>query len=203
MSAIFISHSSHDHEAATEMGARLKEQGHRSVFLDFDPENGIPAGRDWEGELYRQLKACQAVIVLCSRHSMESKWCFAEITHAKSLGKHVFPVKIAECDVSGLLNPKQVVDLTTDPDGGYSRLWRGLVKAGLDPKGMFDWDGSRRPYPGLPAFKEADAAMLVHPSSETKVSVRNTGREALQIEFHGKAAHAGAAFVPTMPPTVQ
>jgi amidohydrolase len=45
----------------------------------------------------------------------------------------------------------------------------------------------------LDAIKEADAAMLVHPSSETKVSVRNTGREALQIEFHGKASHAGAA----------
>lgn len=45
----------------------------------------------------------------------------------------------------------------------------------------------------LDAIKEADAAMLVHPSSETRVAERNTGREALQIEFHGKAAHAGAA----------
>ena len=45
----------------------------------------------------------------------------------------------------------------------------------------------------LAAIKEANAAMLVHPSSVNTVSARNVCREALLIEFHGKAAHAGAA----------
>ncbi len=91
MSAIFISHSSKDNEAADEIRNWLAEQGHRSVFLDFDPANGIPAGRDWEQELYRGIRACRAVIVLCSKHSMASRWCFMEITHARALGKHLFP----------------------------------------------------------------------------------------------------------------
>ena len=64
MSAIFISHSSKDNEAADEICNWLAEQGHRSVFLDFDPADGIPAGRDWEQELYRGIRACRAVIVL-------------------------------------------------------------------------------------------------------------------------------------------
>ena len=103
MSAIFLSHSSEDNEIAEKMRQRLEDQGHRSVFLDFDPAHGIPAGRNWEQELYRQLRSCQAVIVLCSKDSMASKWCFAEITHAKSLGRHVFPIKVGECTINTVL----------------------------------------------------------------------------------------------------
>src|SRR5436190_8071322 len=81
LSAIFISHSSRDNDAASMLRAALEAAGYRSVFLDFHPEDGIPAGRNWETELYVNLRACQAVVVLCSDHSMTSKWCFAEITH--------------------------------------------------------------------------------------------------------------------------
>lgn len=145
MSAIFISHSSRDNEAAEEVRDRLQDQGHRSIFLDFDPADGIPAGRSWEQELYARLRASQAIIVLCSEHSMASDWCFAEITHAKSMGKHVFPIRVAPCEIRSLLTEFQVLDLTADKEDAYARLWRGLEIAGLDPKNMFDWDGSRPP----------------------------------------------------------
>ncbi|MEM7352674.1 MAG: TIR domain-containing protein [Acidobacteriota bacterium] len=168
MSAIFISHSSHDNEAAAEVRARLAELGHRSIFLDFDPADGIPAGRSWEQELYAQLRACQAIIVLCSEHSMASDWCFAEITHAKSLGKHVFPVRVEPCEVRSLLLEFQVLDLTVDKEDAFRRLWRGLEVAGLDPKNMFDWDGSRPPYPGLLAFQEDDAAIFFGRENEIR-----------------------------------
>jgi len=84
LSAIFISHSSKGKAAASEIMTWLAEQGHRSIFLDFDPENGIPAGRSWEKELYAKLRACKAVIVVASEHSIASCWCFAEITLARS-----------------------------------------------------------------------------------------------------------------------
>ena len=126
MSAIFISHSSRDGAVAAEIRDRLVEEGHRSVFLDFDPADGIPAGRSWEQELYARLKACRAVVVLCSEHSMASDWVFAEITHAKALGKHVFPVRVAPCEIRSLLTDLQVIDFTADPEEGYERLWRGL-----------------------------------------------------------------------------
>ena len=109
MSAIFISHSSHDAAIAAEVGEWLVAHGHRSVFMDFDPELGIPAGRDWEQELYRRLRSCRAVIVLCSRHSMVSKWCFAEITHARALGKVVLPVRIDDCSLDPLLRGQQAI----------------------------------------------------------------------------------------------
>lgn len=160
MSAIFISHSSKDGAIAADIKRRLEAQGHRSIFLDFDPEDGIPAGRDWEQELYHRIRASRAVIVLCSRHSMASRWCFMEITHARALGKHLFPVKIEDCDLDGVLTDRQVIDLTTDPEPAYERLWRGILAAGLDPADAFDWDGSRPPYPGLLAFQESDAAVF-------------------------------------------
>jgi amidohydrolase len=43
----------------------------------------------------------------------------------------------------------------------------------------------------LDELKRADVAMMVHPSNKTMVKIRNVCREALKIEFHGKATHAG------------
>jgi hypothetical protein len=93
VSALFVSHSSADNMIAADLVARLGAAGHRSVFLDFDPQLGIPAGRHWEQELYARLRACRAVLVLCNPASMASPWCFAEITHARALGKLVLPLK--------------------------------------------------------------------------------------------------------------
>jgi hypothetical protein len=70
---IFISHSSRDNEVAKSLKEYLKATGHHSLFLDFDPSDGIPAGRDWERELYQRIRTCQAMIVICSRDSMASR----------------------------------------------------------------------------------------------------------------------------------
>jgi hypothetical protein len=160
MSEIFISHSSKDNAIAAELKHRLEAQGHTSVFLDFDPDIGIPPGRNWEQELYHKLRSCQAIIVLCSKDSMASQWVFAEITHAKALGKHIFPIKVGDCTINTVLMATQVLDLTANQEEAYQQLWRGLKSAGLDPANAFDWDGSRPPYPGLMAFQEADAAVF-------------------------------------------
>jgi amidohydrolase len=45
----------------------------------------------------------------------------------------------------------------------------------------------------LHELKKMDAALLVHPSSQTQVVLPNICREALKIEFYGKAAHAGSS----------
>ncbi len=160
MSLIFISHSSADAAIAAEVRRHLEDMRHQSVFLDFDPADGIPAGRNWEQELYHNLRACRAVIVLCSKRSMESRWCFMEITYARALGKHLFPIKIEDCNLDGVVSDRQAIDLTNNQDEAYQRLERGLLAAGLDPADAFDWDGKRPPYPGLLAFQEEDAAVF-------------------------------------------
>jgi hypothetical protein len=57
-----------------------------------------------------------------------------------------------------LLSSVQVIDLTRDFEDGLQRLERKLKAAGIDPSDTFHWDGSRPPYPGLPAFDEEHAA---------------------------------------------
>ncbi|TCG09094.1 hypothetical protein BZM27_07710 [Paraburkholderia steynii] len=106
MTAIFISHSSADNQAAAEMKAWLKAQGHTSLFLDFDPEAGIRGGAAWEQTLYKNLRQCQAVIALLTPDWLASKWCFAELVQARERGKAIFPVKVC-CPA------RQVISLAT------------------------------------------------------------------------------------------
>ena len=58
MTAIFISHRSTDNAAAASLKDWLAAQGHRRLFLDFDPADGIPAGVDWEQAIYQALRRC-------------------------------------------------------------------------------------------------------------------------------------------------
>ena len=192
MSAIFISHSSKNNDAAREMKEHLAAQGHVGVFLDFDPADGIPAGRDWEQELYQQIRSSRAVIVLCSKPLMESRWCFAEITHARALGKHLFPVKIEECNLDAVLTDRQVVDLTTEKEAGYQRLWTGLKAAGLDPADAFDWDPTREPYPGLVTFEERDAAVYFGRDDEIHDGLDRLNR-VRRLQVSGFAMVTGAS----------
>ena len=160
MSRLFISHNSADNRITEEIRQRLEKAGHHCVYVDFDPEQGIAAGQDWERDLYRELRACRALIILCSEASMKSLWCFAEVTHAKSMGKPVIPVKVEECQVHSILSRHQVIDWTQDPEQAWHRLQRGLRQAGIDPRDSFNWDGTRPPYPGLMSFQEEDAAIF-------------------------------------------
>ena len=158
MTAIFISHSSADNEAAAQMRTWLKEQGHTSLFLDFDPD-GIQTGSDWEETLYYHLRQCQAVVALLTPNWLASKWCFAELVQAREKGKAIFPVIVQPCDASGIFGDTQQLDLTDQSDEGYRRLAIALKQRGLDPRDVFDWDPKRPPYPGLRAFQEVDAAI--------------------------------------------
>ena len=94
MPSLFISHSSQDNEIAEQVMERLKAEGFVSLFLDFDPQQGIPAGRDWEEELYAQLRKCDGLVFLLSQASAASKWCFHEIASARDLKKPIFPLLI-------------------------------------------------------------------------------------------------------------
>ena len=56
MASIFISHSRQDQAAAERVRRELRSAGFGALFVDFDPEQGIPAGRNWERELAKNFR---------------------------------------------------------------------------------------------------------------------------------------------------
>jgi hypothetical protein len=159
MARIFISHWSRDNDAADRMKAWLASQGFENAFLDKDKTTGIPPGGDWEKTLYREVEQSQAVVIIQTRDWLASKWCFAEFTQARALGKAIFPaIEAPTCDT--LISPDiQTLNLMSDREGGLERLKRELVRIALDAQGGFAWNANRPPFPGLLAFQEEDAAI--------------------------------------------
>src|SRR3954447_17213364 len=112
MASVFISHSSRDRAITEQVVARLRAAGFAATFVDFDPEEGIPAGRNWERELYTRLRRTDAVIFLASQTSVASRWCFAELSLARSLAHPVFPLRLQPGVALPLLGDVQWADLT-------------------------------------------------------------------------------------------
>jgi WD40 repeat protein len=159
MARVFISHSSRDNEPAARIKTWLAEQGFETPFLDYDKHAGIPPGADWEKTLYREIECCEAVVIIQTPNWLESKWCFAEFTQARALGKSIFPI-IETPTGDTLISPDiQTLDLRLDREGGLEQLSSELTRIALDAQGGFGWDASRPPYPGLLAFQEEDAAL--------------------------------------------
>lgn len=159
MARIFISHSSRDDESAARMKAWLASQGFEATFLDFDKATGIAPGADWEKTLYREVEQSQAVIIIQTPNWLASKWCFAEFTQARALGKAIFLVIETPTGDAQISPDIQTLNLLSDREGGLERLSRELVRIALDAQGGFKWDANRPPFPGLLAFHEEDAAI--------------------------------------------
>src|SRR6516162_799978 len=159
MARIFISHSSADDDQAAQMKVWLAGAGFETAFLEKDKATGIPPGADWERTLYRKVEQSQAVIIIQTPNWLASKWCFAEFTQARALGKAIFLVIETPSGDAQISPDIQTLNLLSDREGGLERLSRELVRIALDAQGGFQWDASRPPFPGLLSFQEEDAAI--------------------------------------------
>lgn len=167
MSTIFISHRSSDNTEAKDLKAWLANEGHTELFLDFDPMDGLPAGVDWEQQLYRELRRCHALLIVLTPAWLESKWCSNELAIAREKGKAVFVVRVKPCSGGPIIPSLQEVDLTTDRAAGLAQLARGLKEHGLDPADAFTWNPNRPIYPGLTSFDVDDAAIFFGRENES------------------------------------
>ncbi|MES9831408.1 MAG: SUMF1/EgtB/PvdO family nonheme iron enzyme [Candidatus Thiodiazotropha sp. DIVDIV] len=154
MTSVFISHSHRDVSICYQVAGSLRNLGYSVIVLGH-PEHGLFIGDEWESSLYSHLKKCFAVVALCSKSMLESKWCFAEITHAKALGKPIFPMKLDDCDEHPLL-PYLQHAMFGDTEIASMAL-DAAIKSRLDWRNSLKIDSNRAPYPGLHYFDEADA----------------------------------------------
>lgn len=207
MSTIFISHSSRDNELALQVKNVLAERGHGSVFLDFDPESGIPAGQSWERLLYRKLRACPAVVALCTDHYLASRWCFAELALARMEGKRVLGILAhplsPEAEIPSILSERQLLDWRASPEEASRRLLRGLREMDL-PRAGGGWDSRRPPYLGLESYREEDAPVYFGREREVRALLELLERGApglivvLGASGSGKSSLVKAGILPRL-----
>ena len=171
MPAIFISHSSLDPKEADDIKSSLARLGFERIFLDFDKATGIDAGENWEKRLYEELSRCHAVILVLTPNWMASKWCFAELTQARALGKVILPIICKPLGERFVLPDIQAVDLVDWSKGGPERLEQRLRAITNELARGFPLDPNRPPYPGINAFEREDAAIYFGRDDETRAVI--------------------------------
>jgi tetratricopeptide (TPR) repeat protein len=171
MPAIFISHSSRDQKASDDIKTALGKLGFERVFLDFDKDLGIGAGENWEKRLHDELSRCHAVILVLTPNWLASKWCFAELVQARSLGKIILPVICEPLGEQRVLAEIQSIDLLDWNDEGLGRLELRLHAITQDLARGFTLDPERPPFPGIHAFEAEDAAIYFGRDDETRTLI--------------------------------
>ncbi len=105
------------------------------------------------------------MIALCSDNYIASQWRFAEIALARMEGKQVFVVQIDPWSDSthlpSILTGDQFIDLRSEPEVGYRRLWNGFRVKGIVGAAAREWSPATSPYPGLSPFQEEDAPIFL------------------------------------------
>ena len=190
MARVFISHSSRDAASAAWIASWLRGCGFEAPFLDFDKHSGIPPGSNWEHILYQAIATSQALLIVQSENWNASKWCFAEFTQARALGKPVFqllgtpPALSNSVDLPPITSDLQQLDLRRDPEGSLASLAAALRELALDDRGGFAWDPHRSPYPGLLAFDQEDAAIYFGREEEVRALIERL--QMLRIQGSGR-----------------
>lgn len=130
------------------------------------------------------------MLIVQSNNWDASKWCFAEFTQARALGKPIFqlvgiPPGLTESpDQAPISSDLQQLDLRQDLEGSLASLAKALNDLALNDHGGFVWDLSRSPYPGLLSFEAEDAAVFFGREPEVRELIERL--EMLRIQGGGR-----------------
>jgi len=102
-----ISYAREDAAAVRELTQHLPKLGYR-VFVDSD----LRGSEVWWSRILEQIAACDVLVAVVSRHSLNSTACRREREYAAALGKPLLPVAVEPLTqaLPGELSLRQVVD---------------------------------------------------------------------------------------------
>lgn len=123
MASIFLSHASSDKHWARRIAADLTGLAHQ-VWLD---EWALHVGESIPAEIEKGIDRSDFLVVLLSRHAVESEWVSREWQAAywNEVDKGaiaVLPVRLEECQIPGLLRAKKYADLSASYEDGFQSL---------------------------------------------------------------------------------
>ena len=90
----FISHSSKDNEIAVELQRLVETISPISIFLDVDPDDGIPAGELFVTYLQEKQTSSNLFFYLISQNWLNSDWCRAEFKAAQLTRANIVPILV-------------------------------------------------------------------------------------------------------------
>ena len=191
------------------------------VFIDL---HGIGAGERWRDTLRKASTSCEAVTLLASPESLDSKECQREMNLAEDLGKEILVaiLKNLKKDDPRLARyaDRQFVDLSAEPtermeafewDGKVQRvefhlhalqsIKSRLADLGIAP-GSFSWTPKPGvgPYPGLAAFTEDDVGIFFGREAEimagiTKLRLLRRRRAPRLLVIQGASGAGKSSFL--------
>jgi hypothetical protein len=127
---LFVSHISEEGEIAALLKETMEEDFlHLVEFFTSTDIGSISAGEDWMSAVERAMNEAAAVIVLCSKASVQRPWVQFELGAAWMKGVPIIPVCHSGMEPDDLempLSRLQAVELGTEH--GLQRLYEGVAK---------------------------------------------------------------------------
>jgi hypothetical protein len=123
---IFLSYARPDRLRADAVAQRLRQAGN-NVWLD----TGKASGQVWWEQNLRQLRLCDAAVVVVSRASLRSQACIRERHYAASLGKAILPLTIEPLGIELLpsdLARLQVIDYSQPDEAAAFQLAGAIIR---------------------------------------------------------------------------
>ena len=121
MHDVFVSYNSDDRQIAHQFARGLEREGF-SVWWD----QAIDAGEAFDRATEKALGEARAIVVLWSKHSVESDWVRAEATEARATGRLV-PVMIEPCKRPVIFELTQTADLVGWDGDATDTRWRTFI----------------------------------------------------------------------------
>src|SRR5262245_15944183 len=118
---VFISYSHVDRDQVVAIAERLVAE---SLTVFWDPD--IPPGQSYTAFLRKALENSRIVLVVWSRHSIDSEWVAAEAEFARSR-KRLVSCRIENCALNPPFNTFQTVDLSDWKGSTTDKDWSQVV----------------------------------------------------------------------------
>ncbi len=125
---IFTSYSRQDEVFVNKLAQSLQRDlsaSHIQIWLD---QLHIPTGAKWDREIQKALNDCKAMLLVLSKHSVDSDNVNDEWNYCMENKKPIIPILKEPCDVPFRLRRLQYVDFTTlEYDIALARIHAALI----------------------------------------------------------------------------
>ncbi len=158
---IFISYNSHDTAWAEWLAWELEVDGYETIIQKWD----FAAGGNFVLEMDKAARQCDRTIAVLSPNYFvssftPSEWANAFASDPTGNKRQLVPVRVAECDIEGLLRQIVYIDLVGLEEGAARERLLARMRAGEEGRAK---PTTKRAFPGSASTGAASVAKPPYP----------------------------------------